>query len=80
MPLPKRKHSHARTSSRRHANFKLNVPNVVDCPRCHAPRLPHHVCQSCGFYNNRLVIQVGKDRGHGHTHTHGDEGHEHGEH
>jgi len=31
---------------------------VVECPRCHAPRLPHHVCQSCGFYNGRLVLEV----------------------
>ncbi|MFN3652925.1 MAG: 50S ribosomal protein L32 [Armatimonadota bacterium] len=58
MPLPKRKTSHARTSRRRAANFKLTVPNVVDCPRCHAPRLPHHVCPTCGFYGNRMVIDV----------------------
>jgi large subunit ribosomal protein L32 len=34
----------------------------VDCPRCHAPRLPHHVCPSCGFYNGRLVLKVKKRR------------------
>jgi large subunit ribosomal protein L32 len=56
MPLPKRRHSRARQATRR-ANWKLTVPNVVDCPRCHAPRLPHHVCLSCGFYNGRLVIE-----------------------
>lgn len=56
MPLPKRRHSRARQAKRR-ANWKIVVPNVVDCPRCHAPRLPHHVCLSCGFYNGRLVIE-----------------------
>ena len=56
MPLPKRKTSNARTARRRAANYKLKLPNVGDCPRCHAPRLPHHVCPSCGFYDNRLVM------------------------
>ena len=58
MPLPKRKTSHAQTTRRRAANFKLAVPNVATCPRCHAPRLPHHVCPSCGFYGNRMVVDV----------------------
>jgi large subunit ribosomal protein L32 len=56
MALPKRRHSRARQAKRR-ANWKLMAPNVSDCPRCHAPRLPHHACPSCGFYNGRLVIE-----------------------
>lgn len=63
MPLPKRKTSHARTSQRRANNWKLPIPSVVDCPRCRAPRLPHHVCRACGFYENRMVIEVGKKKG-----------------
>ena len=58
MPLPKRKTSHARTTRRRAANWKIHVPNVGLCPRCHAPRLPYHVCPACGFYGNRMVIDV----------------------
>ena len=58
MPLPKRKHSHARTAQRRANNWKITVPNVGECPRCRAPRLSHHVCPSCGFYGNRMVIDV----------------------
>jgi large subunit ribosomal protein L32 len=58
MPLPKRKTSHARTAQRRANNWKIEVPNVGSCPRCHQPRLSHHVCPSCGFYNNRMVIDV----------------------
>jgi large subunit ribosomal protein L32 len=57
MPLPKRKTSHAQTTRRRAANWKLTLPNVGSCPRCHAPRLSHHVCPSCGFYGNRLVME-----------------------
>jgi large subunit ribosomal protein L32 len=58
MPLPKRKHSHARTAQRRANNWKVAIPNVGECPRCHAPRLSHHVCSACGFYGNRMVIDV----------------------
>jgi large subunit ribosomal protein L32 len=58
MPLPKRKTSHAQTTRRRANNWKLDTPNVSSCPRCHAPKLSHHVCPSCGFYQNRMVIDV----------------------
>lgn len=64
MPLPKRKTSHARTTQRRAANWKLDVPNVTPCPRCHGPKLSHHVCPNCGFYGNRMVIDVrARERG-----------------
>ena len=55
MALPKRRHSKTRQAKRR-THWKLTAPNIVECPRCHAPRLPHHVCPDCGFYNGRLVI------------------------
>ncbi|HET6453719.1 MAG TPA: 50S ribosomal protein L32 [Armatimonadota bacterium] len=57
MPLPKRRHSSTRGAKRR-THYKLDAPNVTECPRCHAPRLPHHVCRSCGFYNGRLILEV----------------------
>lgn len=60
MPLPKRRHSNQRTAKRR-THYKLNTPDVVECQRCHAPRLAHHVCPSCGFYNGRLVVEI-KDK------------------
>lgn len=56
MALPKRRHSNQRTRKRR-THYKLVVPNVGFCSRCHAPKLPHHACPSCGFYNGRLVIE-----------------------
>jgi len=67
MPLPKRKLSHQRTARRRAQNWKLEAPSVGDCPRCHAPKLPHHVCLACGFYKGRRVLVIdqrgaGEDR------------------
>lgn len=57
MAHPKRRHSSTRGKKRR-TNWKLPVPNVVDCPHCHQPRLPHHICTHCGYYNGRQVIAV----------------------
>ena len=57
MPLPKRRHSRARGRKRR-TNWKLQAPNVVECPHCHQPRLPHHVCTNCGYYKGRQIIKT----------------------
>lgn len=57
MAQPKRKKSKARRDQRR-ANWKLEVPNFVECPQCHKPKLPHHVCRECGHYKDREVIAV----------------------
>ncbi|HOD65978.1 MAG TPA: 50S ribosomal protein L32 [candidate division Zixibacteria bacterium] len=56
MPLPKRRHSRTRGRKRR-THWKLSAPNVSECPHCHQPRLPHHVCTHCGYYNGRPIIQ-----------------------
>lgn len=57
MALPKRRHSPTRRDKRR-THYKLTAPVPVECPRCHAPRLPHHVCTSCGYYDDRLVLDI----------------------
>lgn len=54
MPLPKRRHSNQRTRLRR-THYKIEAPTVSECPRCHAPSLPHNACPSCGYYNGRLI-------------------------
>jgi len=62
MPLPKRRHSHARQAKRR-ANWKLETPNLQECPNCRRAgtttyKLPHHACPVCGTYNGRQVVAV----------------------
>lgn len=59
MAQPKRKKSKARRDQRR-ANWKLEVPMLVECPQCHKLKLPHHVCPECGHYKDREVISVAK--------------------
>ncbi|MCK5521443.1 MAG: 50S ribosomal protein L32 [Candidatus Marinimicrobia bacterium] len=55
MAHPKRKQSHARGAKRR-THYKFAAPTVNICSHCGQPKLPHHVCPNCGYYNGRPVI------------------------
>ncbi len=57
MAVPKRRQYKARSRKRR-ANWKISAPTVVACSNCHEPKLAHHVCQSCGYYKGRKIIEV----------------------
>ena len=58
MAVPKRRMSASKRDMRRAANEKIVAPNVISCPHCEAPTLPHRVCPSCGFYKGREVIKI----------------------
>ncbi len=55
--LPKRKYAKARQGRRRN-HLGLSPPSLVNCPQCHSPKLPHHVCPTCGSYAGREVIEI----------------------
>ena len=55
MALPKRRHSRTRGRKRR-TNWKLSAPGVVACEHCKQPRLPHHICPNCGYYDGKQVL------------------------
>lgn len=55
-PLPKRKTSRGR-QHRRRSHLALSRPKLVPCPQCHEPRLPHHICPSCGNYKGSEVVK-----------------------
>ena len=57
MAVPKRRTSKAKKNKRR-ANWKLEVPGIVECPQCHEFKLPHKVCKACGYYNGKEVVKV----------------------
>lgn len=56
MALPKRRHSHSRTRTRRAHDF-LTTPNVANCPDCGEPKQPHRLCGGCGTYHGRTVVK-----------------------
>lgn len=60
MANPKRRHSKARTRSRR-STWKAATPALVRCPQCREPKLPHRVCPHCGSYAGRAVLEVGTE-------------------
>lgn len=55
MAVQQVKLSQSRRRSRR-ANWKLEVPNLVECPQCHELKMPHRVCPSCGSYKGKQVV------------------------
>jgi large subunit ribosomal protein L32 len=61
MALPKGRHSKARSRSRL-ANWKLEKPPTMACPRCKQAKLPHHVCGNCGYYDGRQVVVMESDK------------------
>jgi large subunit ribosomal protein L32 len=58
MPLPKRRHSNARTRKRRSHDA---IKPLSRCPRCQAMTLPHRACRSCGHYRGREVVKQAEE-------------------
>lgn len=55
MAVPKKKTSKSRRNMRR-AHDALPSVGSVECSSCGEPKLPHHVCKSCGQYDGREVV------------------------
>lgn len=60
MGNPARKFSKARRDSRRAQTFRLDAPQLVECPQCHEMKLAHRVCKVCGYYKSKEVIVTEK--------------------
>ncbi|MBC9783353.1 50S ribosomal protein L32 [Heliobacillus mobilis] len=54
MGVPQHRRSKSRNRQRRAAQ-KLEPVSFGSCPQCHEPKMPHHVCPSCGYYRDREV-------------------------
>lgn len=57
MAVPKRKHSNARTGSRRSHDHKTLV-QLTNCPECGMAIPTHVVCPQCGNYMGRKVVEI----------------------
>ncbi|GHU04565.1 50S ribosomal protein L32 [Alphaproteobacteria bacterium] len=55
MAVPKKKTSKSRRNMRR-AHDALPSIGHIECPNCGEPKLPHHVCKACGWYDGRAVV------------------------
>jgi len=56
-PLPKRKTAKARKGERR-SHLALTPQALMNCPQCNSPKLPHHVCNTCGSYAGREAVEI----------------------
>ncbi len=57
MAVPKRRKSRSKRDSRR-ANHKISAAIFNSCDKCSAPKEPHRVCSSCGWYKDRYALEV----------------------
>ena len=57
MAVPKKKRSKSKRGMRR-SHDSITLPKPVNCPQCHEPVLPHHVCLECGTYKGRTIIKT----------------------
>ncbi|MBL4628166.1 MAG: 50S ribosomal protein L32 [Roseicyclus sp.] len=55
MAVPKSKITRSKRGMRR-AHDSLIAANPNECPSCGELKRPHHVCPSCGVYNEREVV------------------------
>ncbi|MCP4666507.1 MAG: 50S ribosomal protein L32 [Deltaproteobacteria bacterium] len=60
MAVPKKKKSKSKRDMRR-SHHAVKAPNVVMCPQCHEPVLPHHICLECGTYKGKTIIKTEED-------------------
>ena len=56
---PSQKSTRSRTRSRR-AHHGLVKVNIVECPRCNSPKLPHAACDNCGYVRPGLSLKIEK--------------------
>ncbi len=57
MAVPKRKHSNARTGTRRSHHGK-KPRQLMFCTKCQTGVPTHVVCPTCGHYMGRQVVQT----------------------
>ena len=51
------RHTHSHTQNRR-SHHAIVASVVIKCVKCGVDTLPHVVCQNCGFYKGREVVNV----------------------
>ncbi len=55
------RHTRSHTGNRR-SHHALKAPNLSTCSHCGVQHRPHHMCLECGYYNGRLVMDLGAEK------------------
>lgn len=51
------RHTRSKIGMRR-SHHALKSLNLVSCPKCKEPKLPHIICENCGEYKGKSIIDV----------------------
>lgn len=62
MPVPKKRTSKSKNRTRR-AHHALKAPGMSVCSNCNTAKFPHSVCEACGHYRGKQVIEPKTDLG-----------------
>jgi len=57
MAVPKQHRSKSRQGQRR-MHIYLNAVSTITCSKCSKAVLPHTMCENCGFYRGKEMIDV----------------------
>jgi large subunit ribosomal protein L32 len=57
MAVPKHKVTRSRRNQRR-SHHALAAASRHECPNCGEIKRPHHLCESCGHYDGREVVEI----------------------
>lgn len=58
--VPKQRKTKSRRNQRR-MHIYLKAPHLTKCPKCGESLEPHTMCQECGYYKGRQVLDVLKN-------------------
>ncbi len=57
--VPKRRTPRSRRDRRRANSYRSPaLPTLIACPECGELVRPYYICQSCGTYRGRKVIEI----------------------
>ncbi|MDX2005388.1 MAG: 50S ribosomal protein L32 [Meiothermus sp.] len=57
-PVPKKKVSKSRRDIRRAVVSTLSAPTLIKCANCGSMVIPHAVCDNCGYYAGKKVLNI----------------------
>jgi large subunit ribosomal protein L32 len=57
MGVPKKRRSSSEKAKHR-GYLKLARVTISECSHCHQPKLPHRVCDNCGYYDGKEVMAL----------------------
>lgn len=60
MAVPKKKTSKSKRNLRR-SHHRLTFPSLTTCSNCNEKKLPYHICPSCGYYRNKLILEKNEE-------------------